>query len=86
MSREFERLTSYRRFITCPLFFFFSDPPEIEIEQNWYERDGEVEVELNCNAYARPAAEVSSELLTWYAFTFMQHFLSDEQKIQEKAL
>ena len=36
----------------------FSDPPEIEIEQNWYERDGVVEVEIICVVHANPEAEV----------------------------
>ena len=37
---------------------YFSDPPEIEIEQNWYERDGVVEVEIICVVHANPEAEV----------------------------
>ena len=38
----------------------FLDPPEIDIEQNWYHRIGEdVEVELNCVVHARPDANVS---------------------------
>ena len=37
----------------------FSDPPEIEIEQNWYERDGVVEVEIICVVHANPEAEVN---------------------------
>ena len=40
---------------------FFTDPPEIEIEQNWYEREGLVEVELICVVHAKPPAEVSRE-------------------------
>lgn len=37
-------------------------PPEIEIEQNWYQRDGDdIEVELICVVHAKPHAEVS-----WY--------------------
>ena len=37
----------------------FSDPPEIEIEQNWYERDGVVEVEIICVVHSNPEAEVN---------------------------
>ena len=33
--------------------------PEIEIEQNWYERDGVVEVEIICVVHANPEAEVN---------------------------
>ena len=44
--------------ISMPLFLFI-DPPEIEIEQNWYEREGLVEVELICVVHAKPPAEVS---------------------------
>jgi len=37
-------------------------PPEIEIEQNWYQREAEdVEVELICVVHAKPEGEVS-----WY--------------------
>ena len=43
-----------------PSFFWFSDPPEIEIEQNWYEREGVVEVEIICVVHANPEAEVSN--------------------------
>ena len=42
------------------LIFPITDPPEIEIEQNWYHREGEqIEVELNCVVHARPEATVS---------------------------
>ena len=44
--------------IFMPLLLF-TDPPEIEIEQNWYEREGLVEVELICVVHAKPPAEVS---------------------------
>ena len=46
--------------IFMPLLLF-TDPPEIEIEQNWYEREGLVEVELICVVHAKPPAEVSRE-------------------------
>ncbi len=37
-----------------------ADPPEIEIEQNWYQREEDViEVELICIVHAIPRAEVS---------------------------
>ena len=41
-------------------FSFFLDPPEIEIEQSWYQPNGEklVEVELLCTVHANPEAEV----------------------------
>ena len=40
--------------------FQISDPPEIEIEQTWYQPNGEkaVEVELLCTVHANPEAEV----------------------------
>jgi hypothetical protein len=42
------------------VFSFFLDPPEIEIEQSWYQPNGEklVEVELLCTVHANPEAEV----------------------------
>jgi hypothetical protein len=42
------------------ILFSFSDPPEIEIEQTWYQPNGEksVEVELLCTVHANPEAEV----------------------------
>ena len=43
--------------------FSFVDPPEIEIEQNWYQRDGdEVEVELICVVHAKPEGEVRTKM------------------------
>ena len=39
----------------------FSDPPEIEIEQNWFRRDGHnIEVEIICVVHAEPEAQVTS--------------------------
>ena len=35
-----------------------SDPPEIEIEQNWFRRDGHIEVEIICVVHAEPEAQV----------------------------
>lgn len=56
-----------------------ADPPEIEIEQNWYERDGEVEVELICVVHAKPEASVS-----WYRRQKLLHE-TDRQIFQEKS-
>lgn len=53
-------------------------PPEIEIEQNWYQREGKIEVELNCNVYARPEAEVF-----WYRRQKKLHE-TDRQLFQSK--
>ena len=41
-------------------FSFFPDPPEIEIEQSWYQPSGEkyVEVELLCTVHSNPESEV----------------------------
>ena len=45
---------------------WLADPPEIEIEQNWYHRDGDgMEVELNCVVHARPEATVSRFIFMW---------------------
>ena len=55
-----------------PLFPSFSDPPEISIEQNWYERDGEIEVELICIVHAEPEATVTKD---------KKLYISDEHKL-----
>ena len=48
--------TTLNQLLNLPI----TDPPEIEIEQNWYHREGEqIEVELNCVVHARPEATVS---------------------------
>ena len=53
--------------------FFFLDPPEIEIEQSWYQPNGEklVEVELLCTVHANPDSEVR---IFFFRFSFLFHF------------
>ena len=48
---------------------FITDPPEIEIEQNWYEREGVVEVEIICVVHANPIAEVYIQIILYYCFS-----------------
>ena len=52
-------MRNYHYYNPSSFFPFLLDPPEIEIEQNWYQRDGEdVEVELICVVHAKPEGEV----------------------------
>jgi hypothetical protein len=61
LSIYFEKRYSLPRFFLFNFFSrFFLDPPEIEIEQNWFQPSGEktVEVELMCTVHSNPDAEV----------------------------
>lgn len=50
--------------------FSIADPPEIKIEQNWYQRDGDIEVELICIAHARPRPEVRIRVMQQFLGLF----------------
>ena len=58
---------------------FFLDPPEIEIEQSWYQPNGEklVEVELLCTVHANPDSEVRIFFFSFFiSFSFFPFFRS----------
>ena len=62
------------------LLLLISDPPEIEIEQNWYQRDDQVEVELICVVHAKPKAEVRNNNFLFICLTEFCSFVWSSQE------